>query len=273
MGTLVKPSVYFVGATTVDGNEIARYLQETGQSEFLQDFEHAITVDKLHPGEALCSMFAKMCYKSLVLGKNENISKTRDIKSNLAGCFDHGHGSVFEHVQLNFIIANCSRVFTHELVRHRVGTAFSQTSGRYVKGSEVDIVWDPILDPVLGRAGKLVKHIEEEYAAMCEELGLNKEGLDFAKKKQMTSALRRFLPNGQSNEIAFSCNLRMIRHLVMLRTSRFAEWEIRLVFEQIYSQVKDHFPMLFYGATEEVVEGILEISGMKMQPYEHAEEK
>jgi thymidylate synthase ThyX len=91
---------------------------------------------------------------------------------------------------------------------------------------------------------------------------------DFAKKKKITSALRRLLPNGQSNEIGFSVNLRSLRHLVMVRTSRHAEWEIREVFSQIYNITKKKYPLLYYGAKEEVVDGIAEVTGLKMQPYE-----
>ena len=54
----------------------------------------------------------------------------------------------------------------------------------------------------------------------------------------------------------------------MIRTSRHAEWEIRKVFEQIYLALKDKHGTMFHGAKEELVEGILEITGMKLQPYE-----
>ena len=41
-----------------------------------------------------------------------------------------------------------------------------------------------------------------------------------------------------------------------------------LFFEQIYLLLKDQHPTIFHGAKEEIIEGILEITGMKMQPYE-----
>jgi len=43
------------------------------------------------------------------------------------------HGSVLEHAGYSFALRNVSRVFTHELVRHRAGSAFSQESLRYVR--------------------------------------------------------------------------------------------------------------------------------------------
>ena len=59
--------------------------------------------------------------------------------------------------------------------------------------------------------------------------------------------------------------------MVMMRTSRHAEWEIRKVFADIYLAIKEKFPMVFYGATEEEIDGILEISGMKLLPHERVE--
>lgn len=156
---------------------------------------------------------------------------------------------------------------THELVRHRVGTAFSQTSGRYVRGDTINLIFDPILDPVRQEAWELISTIEVAYNKMVEKLGLDKM-TDFSAKKKMTSALRRFLPNGQANEIGFSVNLRALRHTVQMRTSRQAEWEIRLVFEQVYNLTKAMFPLLYWGSTAVVVDDVVEVSGMKMQPYE-----
>lgn len=156
---------------------------------------------------------------------------------------------------------------THELVRHRVGFAFSQTSGRYVRGDEVNIVFDPILEPVRHVVEETQLYLEQQYRFMVELMGLD-EMKDFDRKKKITSALRRLLPNGQTNEMGFSVNLRALRHTVQVRTSRHAEWEIRLIYGEVYRLVKAEYPLIFYGATEETVNGLLEVSGMKLQPYE-----
>jgi flavin-dependent thymidylate synthase len=178
--------------------------------------------------------------------------------------------SIFEHVNFNFVAADVSRVFTHELVRHRVGTAFSQNSGRYIRLDNIDIVFDPILDPIRELCQEKQAYDEAWYARAVKESGLE-EMKDFSSKKKMTSALRRFAPNGQSNEIAFSMNLRTIRHTIMVRTNRHAEWEIRVVFAEIYKLMKEKYPLMFYDASETLVEGIIEVSGMKTQPYEMGE--
>lgn len=266
MGKLVQPEVYFMGFTVLNMPEVERYLVDTGNEDFLKSI-HSARLEGLSDGEILTSFYAKLCYASLTLGHNLNVTRVRDIPDNLKATNEQVHNSVWEHCQLNFVVRNCSRVFTHELVRHRVGTAFSQTSGRYVRGDILDIVFDPILEPVKEEASELQALIEKHYCKMVKKMGLNEEK-DFTLKKMRTSALRRFLPNGQSNEMGFSCNLNALRHTVLMRTSRGAEWEIRLVFQQIYNLVKAKYPLLFHGAKEEMVNGIVEVSGLKMQPYE-----
>lgn len=271
MGNLVKPEVYFVGSTTLNWSGLRDYLEASGNMDFLQSVDEARSRG-LSDGEILCSFYAKLCYASLTLGHNDNISRVRDIPDNLRACFEQGHGSVFEHCQLNFVIRNCSRVLTHELVRHRAGTAFSQTSGRYVRTDQLDIVFDPILEPVRQQIKTIQYFLEARYSEVVAALDLANMK-DFTVKKKLTSALRRILPNGQSNEIGFSVNLRSLRHTVQLRTSRHAEWEIREVFNQIYQLTKEAYPLLYYGAKEEEVDGLIEVSGMKMQPYEKSVEE
>lgn len=271
MGKFVKPKVYWVGYQEINMSEVERYLSYTGNLDFMKSIEEA-RVAGLTSAEIICSMFAKLCYRSLTLGHNANISRLRDIEDNIKNCHDVGHGSVFEHVVFNFIAASCSRIFSHELVRHRAGTAFSQNSGRYIRLDEIDIVFDPILDPIREFCAEKQDRDEIWYREAIRRIGLDKPGLSFSEKKKLTSALRRFAPNGQSNEIAFSLNLRSLRHTVMLRTSRSAEWEIRRVFEQVYLLLKNKYPTIFYGAKEKMVDGILEITGMRMQPYEKTAE-
>ena len=253
----VKPQVYFLGATAYNIDELTRYLVDSGNEEFLNDINEA-KENGLSDGEILCSFYAKLCYASLSLGKNKNISKIRDIYDNLLGTIESGHGSVFAHAQLNFVARNVSRIETHEHVRHGIGTAYSQTSGRYVRNENLDIVVDPILAPIYEEVEEARFYLENWYKKVEEKIGL-KDERSFNKKKKITSALRRLMPNGQSNELGFSVNLRALRHIIELRTSRHAEWEIREVFNQVYRLIKDKYPAIFEDATTVEVDGLLEI--------------
>jgi thymidylate synthase (FAD) len=163
-------------------------------------------------------------------------------------------------------------VFTHELVRHRVGTAFSQTSGRYVRTDQLEFVLDPILEPVRNDVLEVMEMLEGRRDYIARKLGIDQQ-TSFEQKKRMTSALRRILPDGRGNEIGWSANARTIRHLLMLRTSRHAEWEIRTVFCQVFELLKPKFGMLLHDAKLEYdphdgLPGLFEIKGMRTQPYE-----
>lgn len=242
----VEPKTFLIGVTGILSG-LKEYLEYSNNTEFLDTLNQA-KLEGLSDGEILCSFYAKLCYKSLTLGKNQNVTKIRDIESNLMGCFDSGHGSVFEHCLLNFITTDCSRVFTHELVRHRVGTAYSQTSGRYVAIDNIDFIVDPLLieDPECDNA--IREHIiATENLAKLLRNKLIKEGDPFDKKKKVTSAIRRIAPNGQANEIGFSLNIRTLRQTLVARTSVHAEWEIRKIFNQISDIVEEKWPLMLYG--------------------------
>jgi thymidylate synthase (FAD) len=270
MAEFVQPKVYLIGETQLVEEGFNQFLEDSGNAEFLKYVEDA-RKDGLSDSAIIMSMFAKLCYASLSLGHNPNVTRVRSIEDNIKSVFDSGHGSILEHIQFNYVIHNCSRVFTHELVRHRVGTAFSQTSGRYCRLTDIDLVLDPILQPVEDDVRDLVKHIEEKYSMMSRKLGLDVEE-SFDRKKKLTSALRRIAPNGQANQMGFSLNLRTLRHTIMLRTAKGAEWEIRNVFAQIYRIMSERYPLFFHGALLGFADGELEVTGMKIQPWEQVSE-
>lgn len=257
----VLPKVFFTGETKIRLNQkngLLDYLKYTDQEEFLDEITEAAN-SGISDGEILTSFYAKSCYSALTTKKNQNISRVRCIEDNIKGTVSSGHGSVAEHPVLNFMITDCSRVFTHELVRHRVGTAFSQTSGRYVRTDVIKLVHDPILDPIKDLVTEAGLYLEDWYKKAVDKIGIN-DIKDFATKKKITSALRRLLPNGQSNEIGFSCNFRALRHLLTMRTSRHAEWEIRHVFNQFYDLLKDEYRTILFDAKIEEVDGFREIT-------------
>lgn len=251
----VEPKTFLIGATGIlDG--LKEYLEYSGNTEFLDDMDKA-REQGLSDGQIICSFYAKLCYKSLTLGQNQNVSRIRDVESNLMGCFNAGHGSVFEHCNLNFVTTDCSRVFTHELVRHRVGSAFSQTSGRYVSTKELDLVLDPILDPVKDDVQEIIEYLEKKMGDIREKLDVDNQ--KFSLKKKLTSAIRRIAPNGQSNEIGWSVNIRSLRHTILMRTSSHAEWEIRKIFNQVGEIIESEYPLMLYGLEKkETGDGLFE---------------
>lgn len=254
----VLPKVFLIGATTLYLDQLLAYLIYTGQEEFYEEINQAKT-EGISDGEIMCSFYAKLCYASLTTKKNKNITKVRAIADNIFSTIESQHGSVFEHCSLNFVVTDCSRVYTHEQVRHRQGTAYSQTSGRYVRNDVLKLVIDPILEPVYNKINEVREYLQDSYKVMEEQLGLNTM-TNFEEKKLMTSALRRILPNGQANELGLTENLRTLRFVIQQRTARFAEWEIRVIYNQVYELIKDRYPTMFLDAKVELVRGLNEIT-------------
>src|SRR5690348_17966668 len=63
-------------------------------------------------------------YTTLFRSLNPNVKKVRaDQRAYLENILAQQHGSVLEHAQFTFVFHNVTRVLTHELARHRPGTA------------------------------------------------------------------------------------------------------------------------------------------------------
>ena len=142
------------------------------------------------------------------------------------------HGSVLEHANYSFALRNVSRVFTHELVRHRAGSAFSQESLRYVRLTDIGFRVPPALEPVREQVLSIVEQLEEFQVSAAGELGIDEEGVPFHVKKEVTSALRRLAPIGLCTDIIWTANARTLRHVIEMRTAEGAEEELRIVFDR-----------------------------------------
>ena len=206
--------------------------------------------------EALAEFAGRLCYESWENTENLNISKIR--KGNelyLGNIQKQKHGSVFEHGGLVFIFYNVSRVFTHELVRHRAGSGFSQTSGRYTRLHDIKF-WMPDViynNPAARSVFLDAIAQDEENQRKLEEIfqeDLSEHG-SFYKKKELTSAFRRISPNGAANNILWSTNHRALRHVIEQRCSEHAEIEIRMLFRGIARHVAEKFPNIYQDLRED----------------------
>lgn len=256
---IVQPRVFLVGETKLNKEGLEDFLSEIGVPDWFTDAESE--------AEVIVEGAGKLCYMSFDTSLNQNLTKT-GTRGNFdyiqGGLIGQKHTSVLEHVSVNLIFANVSRVFTHELVRHRAGAAYSQTSGRYVRTDELNF-WIPTCireNPQLEALFVQAITDQELYLRqMVKVAGLDemtKRG-DFAKKKVLTSALRRIVGNGVANHIEASYNHRALRHIIAMRTSRDAEEEIRMVFNDVYGLVRDRYPAIYADAKATLVNGYYEI--------------
>ena len=226
-------------------------------------------------GETLIEFMGRLCYGSFEVGLNPNVTRIRpEQEEYLKNVISQGHGSVFEHSTLSFAFINISRVFTHELVRHRVGTAMSQESLRYVRLEELKGYF-PLPVPETPHAVQAVSELEEvleeafdrasEYYAQVLGLFADLEGVDslddlpFAKKKEYTSFARRVAPIGLATKIGWTSNIRTLRHVIEMRTSRHAEIEIRQMYNDVFGICVDKHPSMFSDVEVKSVDGYDEI--------------
>lgn len=247
---IVEPKVFIVGKTMVDEEGLAAYLAHIGVPDWKSDAPSDV--------ERLIEVMGRLCYRSFAPGLNPNVTKVREHNADyLRNIKEVGHGSVLEHADVSFIFADVSRVFTHELVRHRAGTAMSQESLRYVRLTELSF-WPPTVireTPEVMTLMSNVVNLLEDVQANLAELAKIEEKKNFGDKKTLTSAFRRVAPMGLATTIGWSANMRAIRHCLEMRTDPHAEEEIRLVFGKVGALMKERYPNLFADYEVETVNG------------------
>jgi thymidylate synthase (FAD) len=116
---------------------------------------------------------------------------------------------------------------------------------RYVRLTDIGFRVPPALAPLRERVLEIVERLEEFQREAAGQLGLDEEGVPFAVKKEVTSALRRLAPIGLSTDIIWTANVRTLRHVIEMRTAGGAEEELRVVFDEIARVAQREAPLLF----------------------------
>ncbi len=250
----VQPEVYLVARPAIDYQQLAAYLREVGGEGWLERLDRGeLDCD----AENLAEFAGKLCYRAWEPGLNPNVRKVRtDHAAYLQNILSQAHGSVLEHASFSFVLHNVSRVLTHELVRHRPGTAISQESLRFVRLADIPFWfpdWALADEELMKRATGLLEQMEEFQRWMAGHFRLDDEGVPFHEKKHKTSFMRRFGPDGVATGLLWTANIRALRHTIEARTDPGAEEEIRLVFGKIADLVRAEAPALFgdYTVTAE----------------------
>ena len=229
-----EPKVFLVGRQVADPGAIERFLGEHGLTW---------TTDTEVGAEALAEMAGRLCYLSYGKGRKSN----REFLDHL---IEVGHGSVLEHAVWNFVITGVSRSFTHELVRHRAGWAYSQLSQRYVNESEspyvepdviaddpaLHAIWAGAVNEARGAYDRLVAGLERRYAGEPDAT---------QRRKLARQAARSVLPNATETRIFVTANARALRHFIEMRGSPAADVEIRKVALQVLDLMRKESPALF----------------------------
>jgi thymidylate synthase (FAD) len=245
------PTVFLLARPSIDIEGMRGYLQDVGGESWLERRLGEVAETDAEPqgpngGELIVEFGGRACYRSWEPGLNANVTRVRtDQREYFANILRSAHGSVLEHANYSFALRNVSRVFTHELVRHRAGSAFSQESLRYVRLTDIGFRVPPALEPVRDQVLSIVEQLEEFQRSAAETLGIDAEGVPFHVKKEVTSALRRLAPIGLSTDILWTANARTLRHVIEMRTAPGAEEELRIVFDRIARVMQAEAPGLF----------------------------
>ena len=152
-----------------------------------------------------------------------------------------GHLSIFEHSSASFKIDGISRTASHQIVRHRM-SSFSQRSQRYVNEGDFTFVTPPSIEqnPEANASyQEIMKTLNEQYLALIK-LGIKKEDARF------------ILPNAASTTLVMTTNFREWLHVIDMRVSKPAQWEIRelliLIWKELYKQAPNIFSMHYFNA-------------------------
>src|SRR5579872_1108435 len=239
MRIITEPEIYIVGRQTLDSDEVRR---------FLADHETEWQTDSERGSELIVELAGRACYMSF--GDKQFRKTNADYIGNLV---NQGHGSVLEHAVWDLLITGVSRSLTHELVRHRAGTATSQLSQRYVDESTADFIEPAVIagDPELHATW--LRSVEASHAAYKELVAglaakVQREHPDLkrtARLKMAREAARSVLPNATETKLLFSANARALRWIITLRGSDGAEPEIRRLAVKLARVMRQEAPNLF----------------------------
>lgn len=178
--------------------------------------------------------YARVCYKSEDKMSNEG---NPDFLKNKVR---QGHESIIEHEKATVMMI-IDRGVSHELVRHRVGAAYSQESTRYCSynkdkfGNEITVI-----EPYF-------------FADRPEACSLWQEACRFAEQRYMdmlkngcsAQEARSILPNSLKTEIVVTYNLREWRHFFRLRCDAASHPQMRQVAIPLLLYFKEKLPALF----------------------------
>lgn len=262
-----------VAETTIVYDELREALAYIGAPHW--------NTDSSTDAEELIEFAGRLCYKSFEVGLNTNVTRIREGNQEYLGnVLKQKHGSVFEHASVSFALLNVSRILTHELVRHRTGTGYSQESQRFVRLDDFSVyipdltdalrVLAPSAEEIQANPDDWVQYQQEQFLQLTEEIsalskakianyisgiGLDHPRVPFHVKKQVTSALRRMLPGGVNTNILVSGNHRAWRYLIEARTTPGAEIEIREVFHDVGLQLRARYSNIYQDMLEHTSEG------------------
>lgn len=236
---------------------------------------------------------ARLCYSSATIEELRDKVTPEDAERFLNMILEIGHGSILEHSSITFGIEGVSRSLTHQLVRHRVGSSYSQKSQRYVSEGQFEyIIPKPIAkyehlkaqfiesmerlqeDYNTFTLGLLMEQIKEHIASGYENEKVSAALAASAKSEEIIQLLketdkklyskfekiaienaRYVLPNACETKIQVTMNVRALFNFFKERLCDRAQEEIRDMAFEMWKACMEISPIIFKYAAPTCVHG------------------
>lgn len=210
---------------------------------------NVIIIDPPVNCEKIIATAAKLCYSASDIESLMTKIESQDQEKFIRKLIDIGHHSVLEHVSLNFVVEGLSRVFSHQLVRHRIAS-YSQQSQRYVK---LDHTFDYITPESIKNL-----NVDTELAAKYDNMmtDIHKLYLEYLDAGVPAEDARYILPNATETKVFITMNIRSLLHFFRARCCNRAQWEIRDMATEMLRQCKKVSSILFESAGPSCVLGV-----------------
>lgn len=243
----VAPEVRIVGTTQFYPYAVGDYVDTFPEScnfgEYLKELEAAYDTMKTFEksNESIVQFAGQLCYASFSNSK----TSLHDLNKYMAKVWNSGHGSVFEHFSINFLVWGISRSLTHELVRHRHAN-ISQASQRFQNGSTLRFVERPEFQQNTNLHNAFISRIErayEEYEELANELAQNTPRLSNETateyRKRLNQCARALLPNETETSLVWTLNLRSLFNMFHLRMAPSAEIEFQNLCKKMLQALRE----------------------------------
>jgi thymidylate synthase (FAD) len=195
-------------------------------------------IDLIRHTENAESMIARAARISHQTTGEEGDYSTEEDRELIRNLRDWGHWSPFEFASATFYVEGVSRSCLAQLTRHRL-VSFMVRSMRYVKQNPDEVV---IPDSV-EEAG-LAEDFREGITSSHK---LYQKALDEGVPKEDARFL---LPIGSKTSLYLKTNFREYRHIIELRGSKEAQWEIRDLANGFLAELSRVAPTVFEDLEE-----------------------
>ncbi|MBS3786890.1 FAD-dependent thymidylate synthase [Candidatus Bipolaricaulota bacterium] len=186
--------------------------------------------------ESMIAQAARISHRSPGDEKDYSTEEDRELIRKLR---NWGHWSPFEFASATFYVEGVSRSCLAQLTRHRLAS-FMVRSMRYVKQNQEEVV--------IPQSVKEADLTEEYKEGITKSHDLYQKALEAGVPKEDARFL---LPIGSKTSLYLKTNFREFRHIIELRGSKEAQWEIRNLAEEFLALLSEVAPTVFEDLTED----------------------